>query len=193
MMLLSLIFVGLIVFVWSVLFREVFLYDFRGTLFQIRHELFFLSVKNGPLFSFNSKLYTQFESSINGTIRYSHIITFYRSVIFFITLKVLRKKITHNPSLQRVFEEEKNSIQNEKVIQAVGQLIDRYHLAIGLHIVRSSFFISLCFLIYFIYYGFRSLVTLGFVSAQTGFQSFQKKILPSIHFQTSLAKRYGML
>ncbi|MDI7183622.1 hypothetical protein QMM25_13310 [Leptospira santarosai] len=73
--------IGLLFFSWNVFWKSYLVDRTREDLFALRDRLFELGLKQNGI-KFSDPAYQSFEAIINGTIRFTHRISFLRYVIF---------------------------------------------------------------------------------------------------------------
>ena len=121
---------------WEFLHKRVAKDELRNELFKIRHELFMLAANKEV--SFDSRVYRSFEMRINGTIRFSHRISYFQTKI---AMRNFRKKF---PTLmiRTEFQEEYNNIMqlkgNKELKKKIKELKERLDKNILKYMCKTS-------------------------------------------------------
>lgn len=128
-------------FMWEILHKRVAKDELRNELFEIRHELFMMSVEKQ--ITFDSRFYRSFETLINGTIRYSHRIGYFQTKV---AMKKFKKKFPRLV-LKTEFEVEYEKIMrlkgNEELKNRVKYLKERLDKNILKYMCKTSLVFSL--------------------------------------------------
>lgn len=134
---------------WNILWKRYQLDKFRDKLFFLRANLFDLAYKNED-FKYDSKLYTNFEVLLNGSIRYAYRISILDYIYFILFLRFKYKKLLVNSKFDSTYDQYIENIQSEKTKNKLNSLKKKYEVAIVDYLIFSSSILTLLFIITFI-------------------------------------------
>lgn len=142
--------VSLLLFIlfWQIVWKDFALDLFRQRLFDIRSELFDLSRKNPDKFTFNSPAYIEFESLINGMIRFGHDFNFFRVLLFYFFDRKLKKKgFSIIDSTVEATREKVDLINDRQIERKLYHIQDQINTQIILYLIKISPLFFLVFLL----------------------------------------------
>ncbi|MCK4796377.1 MAG: hypothetical protein KAT05_03290 [Spirochaetes bacterium] len=127
---------------WNILWKRYSLDKLREELFTLRNELFDLVIINKE-FSYNDKIYMDFEKILNGTVQYAHNINVFQYLIF----NLLWEKKYNLVKIESKFEKDFNiyivKSNNVELKSKLLTLKTRYTNEIIKYIIKSSFIMML--------------------------------------------------
>ena len=119
--------------VWELGFRELFLEDFRDSLFVVRKRLYALS-QEGRI-NCDSKAYRSVESLLNGVIRYAHRFTFVAMVL---SLREMHRRASNGPDFTAELKGQVDTISDAQVRRELNAIMVETSTLMAKYIAKSS-------------------------------------------------------
>ncbi|WP_000898224.1 hypothetical protein [Leptospira interrogans] len=165
--------IGLLFFFWNALWKGYMVDRTREDLFKLRDRLFDLGRQIG--INFSDPAYQSFEAIINGTIRFTHRISFLRYLIFVFLVNLFMSRYEVFSSLRLELD------QGFKKLDPVAQanfkpLLEEYERIVISHLVFKSFFLLLFTSSVGIVYSIMRFQTFAAEGISKGYQNFRVKV-----------------
>lgn len=165
---------GLLFFSWNVLWKGYMVDRTREDLFKLRDRLFEFGLKQNGI-NFSDPAYQSFEAIINGTIRFTHRISFLRYLIFVFLVNLFMSRYEVFSSLRLELD------QGFKKLDPVAQanfkpLLEEYERIVISHLVFKSFFLLLFTSSVGIVYSIMRFQTFAAEGISKGYQNFRVKV-----------------
>ncbi|MDI7165913.1 hypothetical protein [Leptospira santarosai] len=166
--------IGLLFFSWNVLWKGHLVDRTREDLFALRDRLFELGLKQNGI-KFSDPAYQSFEAIINGTIRFTHRISFLRYVIFRSLTNLFMSGYKISSTLGIELD------QGVKKLDSRGQinlkpLLEEYERIVISHLVFKSFFLLTFTFLVGIAYSVMRFQIFAVEGISKGYQNFRVKL-----------------